>query len=187
MTNQPESQQTSQPVSDFKKITSTTKAVTDELIRVIPEFKKAGIQISLIASGVIIAILIIVLSFFSGKGGESSIFVGITIWEELLFMIISIAFVVSGVLHSIKYNSDRRQIIEMRMKLDQAEMQMNFDLQQFIHEEAMEKIKGTNQIIHDETMERIKRANLKTSSKKQEGPEAVVASPDGTNENGLAT
>lgn len=97
-----------------------------------PIYKNVKMAGFLTIAGVTIAILTIGLSFLTGTGEESKWYGGITIWEEILFMIVAILFVSFGVIFLLKNNA-------IKSSIQKTTIDLGSEKNRWIHEETMAK------------------------------------------------
>ena len=120
---------------EIKDYTENLKQIMDKVDEIYGKHRLPG---TLIISGVTIALFTIVLSFLTGV--EGSKVVGISIYEEILFGCISIAFILIGTLF---LNAFNRRKIEVQMK----SFELSEKRSEYYHLEQIErsKIEAKNQ------------------------------------------
>ena len=105
-------------------------------------YKKSSLTGFLVVSGVVLALLTIVLSFISGTQPEKNWITGITLWEEVIFSIISIVCIVSGTLFLTHIN-------KCKLELQKIAIQIDKERNGYIHRETVAKfnLEGSNNIV----------------------------------------
>ncbi|MBA7490526.1 hypothetical protein ES702_01064 [subsurface metagenome] len=111
-------------------ITETVKAMKE----LGPLYKEVGLAGFLTIAGVVIGLLTIALSFLTGTADAGRWYGGIKLEEAILFVALSITFVILGVGFLTRYNSQKTRI-------QQQGIEVGKERNKWIHQETMEKLR----------------------------------------------
>ena len=140
------------PTPDFKSASTIIKETTGAIKELSTVYDKIGFAGTLTVSAIVLGIVTIAFSYFSGTMMENEWRLGTTLQEEILFGCIAIAFAALGTVFLIQKNSKESQ-------------------QQLL---AMEIERERNRYIHEETIEKLR---LQGSTREEQGGQTSVASP----------
>lgn len=121
------------PSTEFKSAKDILKDSISSIKELAPVYQGLGWAGFFGVSSVVIALLTIVLSFYTGTESEGSWFGGITLYEEILFMAISALFAIVGLIFLIKRT-------ENKVELQKIQIEIDHNQNKWLHEETMAKL-----------------------------------------------
>lgn len=122
------------PTPEFKSASLIIKETSDAIKELSTVYERIGLAGTFTVSAIVLGIVTIVFSYFSGTVIGNSWRLGTTLQEEILFGCIAIAFAGLGTVFLIQKNSkeSRRQLLAMEIERDR---------NRYIHEQTIAKLR----------------------------------------------